>query len=684
MNRDTPSWLLKQGELYDALNIIFDRPGVARQRGPSTALSALGAVSAFCTILGFCYSQDGTAIEELYGANGKDGIVTSINKTTGAFLNLTPGAITAGSVLGRPVRHFGYVHFPHVVTATGLRKSLVLAGQVTGTAFTNGVVAQCTANNQQITLTGVDVTTNIRVGQLIHILNAVGATRDHTCRVVSVDTTKLFTVWPMPPFTDAAIGVGNLLGGVSGVLPAGICAASFQNRLVFGNCNDMASVGQTLIADRRIYYSPLITETATFGGQTLSGTIFNNPAAWPALNFIDIPGADPIIAMEPVSDNELLILTSTHPVVFRGNLVTQAATTVPQVTFDISDINQPFGCLSDLSVHRTPRGIVWAGPNGIYAYTGGGHIDELTKGKISTFWRSLVRGSSFAIHGATYVRGHYVISGTSGGSTFALCCNMDTLAWSRFTGTGTDIFFGVARPTDASQVFVARWWDTTGAAPTHTNGQVIRIESFFDPYTAGTAKLDSDSTAVAFSITSRVLDGDSETQKIQSRMTVRYQSACTGTTGSTTLTAQSRIDAAEITSQAVRTLGTLSSTEPRTISAATNATPVVCTTSVVHNYQTDDYVDINGATGMPGINGRWRITVLSTTTFSLNGSSASTAYTASSASVKKLTESDYQTNTLDQGQGVSFTIFSTNVINNFELHGLRVAYYERAAPVMSA
>lgn len=677
MIRDVPSWLLPPGALYDALNLVFDRPGVARHRGGSTAIFA-GAQTAFCQSLGFCYSQDGTPIEELYGIDGKGGIVYNINKTTGAAVSVGSG-VTVNSIPARTVRHFGFLYMPHV-TPTGLRRAAGVAGQQLVSTFVSAVAASVTANNQQVTLTGADVTTNIRAGALVNIITA---TRNHTARVVSVDTTKLFTIWPMPTFTDAAVPIAGVLTGALGVGPGGACGASFQNRLLYGNTNDLASVSQALVSDRRVYYSPLPTESlVNSGGLTVTGSIWGAPTNWPALNFFDVPGADPIVAMEPVSDNELLILTSTHPVIFRGNLVTQTSTTVPQVTFDISEINQPTGCLSDLTVHRTPRGVVWAGANGIYAYDGSTQIKDLTKGKISTLWRSLVRGASFAIHGAAYVRGHYVISGSSAGSTFALACNMDDLQWSRLSGVGTDNFLGVSRPTDASQVFAARWWDQTGAAPSHTNGQVVRLESMLDPYAAGSTKTDADGTAVPLSLTSRVLDGDSESQKIQARMTARYQAASPAV--SIALTAQSRIDASEITTQAVRALGSLSSTEPRTISAATNATPIACTTSVAHGFQSDDFVDINGALVLTAMNGRWRVTVTGATTFTLNGSTGNGAYTASSASVKKLSESDFVTNTLDQGQGVSFVIASTGTVNNFELHGLRVAYYERADPVMSA
>jgi hypothetical protein len=55
------------------------------------------------------------------------------------------------------------------------------------------------------------------------------------------------------------------------------------------------------------------------------------------------------------------------------------------------------------------------------------------------------------------------------------------------------------------------------------------------------------------------------------------------------------------------------------ISAATAANPVEVTTDAAHGFATGDSVYVDGATGMDGINGQWTITVLTTTTFELDG-----------------------------------------------------------------
>lgn len=55
----------------------------------------------------------------------------------------------------------------------------------------------------------------------------------------------------------------------------------------------------------------------------------------------------------------------------------------------------------------------------------------------------------------------------------------------------------------------------------------------------------------------------------------------------------------------------------RTITNATNSTPIVITTSTPHGMSTDQRYTIRGVSGNTATNGRFNITVLSTTTFSL-------------------------------------------------------------------
>lgn len=688
MVRDIPSQALPNGAVYDSLNLLNDVPGIMRQRGGTTSLGSTAA--AFCQSIGWAYSKDATTIEQLYGIDGKGEEIYAINSTTGASTALA--SLSGGStfVAGRPVAHFGFLTFPYLESG-GTRRNCTVAGQgVAGAGFTNAATVSVSAGNQQLTLSGSDTTTNVKVGAVIWI-DDTAASLWYFGRVVSVDSSKLFTVWPTPTWTNAAVSIGFVTTFPNSPLSnskSGLCAASFQNRLLYGNCMDLGSTNQSLIADRRVYYSPLPTELTPLPSAPsifATGASYGATNFWPLLNFFDIPGSDPIVAMEPISDGELVIFTGRDLIIFEGNLVTELATTSPTITWDVYPLDTTYGCLSDLSVQRTPVGIMWAGNEGVFAYwpplrkspakTG---VRNLMSGKIQNYWTELTSHSDFAIHGAAYVRNHYVVSGFANGATFGLAVNVMNDDWTRLSGAGTDIFNGASRPSVPQQVFAARWWDQTGAAPSMTNGQVVRLESMFNPYVAGASKTDADGSTVPVSVTSRVITAGGEDQLLFQRGTVRYQQS--STTAACTVTAQSKIDAADIDASSVRSLGSLSSTATGTITNATNANPITVTTSAAHGLQTDDFVDVDAVGGNVNANGRWRIAVTGSTTFTLVGGIGNAAYT-SGGKVKKLTESDFTISSLNAGQGASLTIAGSP--NNFELHGIALDVLAKQ-PVMSA
>lgn len=668
--KDIAAWQLPRGALSDALNMIFDQPGIARQRGGVTALVA-GAQTASPTSFGFCYSQDGTPIEELYGFNGKTGDIVVINKTTGAFTTVLASGNTNITV-GRAARHFGFAIFP--TRGASFRHGYALAGQTSTTTFVSTAAVTLTVGQQQITLGGADLTTNLKVGAIITAGNASNA---YYGRIVSIDTTTKFTVWPAPPVTFTTSAAGLTAAPAMSNL-GGACATSFQNRLLYGNTNDLSSTGKTLSSDRRIYYSPLPTETVVdpTGVVTYSGSHYVNAEIWPAKNFIELSGGGPIVAMEPVDNDELLILTTDGAWIFRGELATQTTTFAPGVTFDLFPLNTTAGCLSDLSVQRTPQGIVWASSEGIMIYRGGGKIDNLTEERIHTEWIRLTNVASFAIHGAGYVGNHYIITGApgyAGAVSFAWAVNLNGNAWGNLGNI--DWFYSVARPTNPAQVYGLRWWLQSGAAPSMTNGQTHRIDSIFAADVWGQTKTDGASSFVPILCNTRVLTDDPQVMRILRLISARYQADFVGGSGSLSVAVGGRLDASETAGVEVTSVGVLSNTAALTLSGATNATPIVITTTINHGYQSEDEVDIH-CTGNLAANGRWRITVLSATTFSLNQSIGSGVF--GSGDVKKVTEQTFTAAALglDMGQGHWVSINNSNAINRFELHGLRMSVME--------
>lgn len=73
---------------------------------------------------------------------------------------------------------------------------------------------------------------------------------------------------------------------------------------------------------------------------------------------------------------------------------------------------------------------------------------------------------------------------------------------------------------------------------------------------------------------------------------------------------------------------------PLVISAATNATPIVCTTAT-HGFSVGDVVTITGALGNTAANGTWVLSAVTGTTFTLTDSVGNGTYTANSGYVNK-------------------------------------------------
>lgn len=65
------------------------------------------------------------------------------------------------------------------------------------------------------------------------------------------------------------------------------------------------------------------------------------------------------------------------------------------------------------------------------------------------------------------------------------------------------------------------------------------------------------------------------------------------------------------------------------ITGATNATPIVVSTSLAHGYSTGDVIQLSGATGNTATNGVFKVTVTSSTQFSLDDSSGNGTYGSS-------------------------------------------------------
>jgi hypothetical protein len=92
------------------------------------------------------------------------------------------------------------------------------------------------------------------------------------------------------------------------------------------------------------------------------------------------------------------------------------------------------------------------------------------------------------------------------------------------------------------------------------------------------------------------------------------------------------------------------------VTAATNASPIVITTATPHGYTTGQTVSIVGGAGNVIMNGQWTITVTGPTTFSLTGSTGNGTYTGGATVYNAFPNDGYQgVFTYGMAQAASYT-----------------------------
>lgn len=93
------------------------------------------------------------------------------------------------------------------------------------------------------------------------------------------------------------------------------------------------------------------------------------------------------------------------------------------------------------------------------------------------------------------------------------------------------------------------------------------------------------------------------------------------------------------------------------VTTATNASPIVVTSSTNHNLVSGQLVTINGVTGNTNANGTWPIIVISPTAFSLTGSTGNGTYVSGG---NIFTPADFSTLTWDETNNVWRFVLNTN------------------------
>lgn len=641
-NQDEDSNLLAEGFCFSSKNFLFDKIGIARKRG---GISGVGATTNYGgDNVGVLLKDDGT--EQMYarGYSGGASAFSLVNSGTGAFSGALSGV---GELLpdgGRPFQHYGYLMFP-CYDSTGAISSVASAMGFAGASptsaytFVTPASVAMVAGDKRITCAVADnPLTNLVVGQTIYIQYGTAFQNFYVGRITRLVSTTAFEVFPTPvratagtaiTVTTRGFAAPSQSIGIGQQEPAYIGSKfgmSFQGRVVLANLSisDAGHFGRFEANPRGIAFSTVLLEqpispTVSIPINEYSGALWVQNAGYPKLNTFNIPAQEAITAISPTGFGDAVIFSAFRTFRLTGNLTTQFGTE-QSITWAVREVPNSVGCISERSMQRTPRGIVFAHDSGIYT-TDGTSMHPLMYKRIQDYWKAL-QGPSFKIYGCALIRGnHYYICGVDGvGAPWGLLCNLDNLAWSVLSGKASAPASWLINSSwqdfsDTSRVWALKWWNQGGAAPSMTGGQLLQLETMFVPTAANRA--DSDGTTVNFEyITPPYVEGSPTLQKDWLAATVQYNNKGGA---AVSVVPQFFLDSMDVVPGSGLAFA-LQRQDGYTVTGATTAAPVVITIGAGHDLKVDGWVRVLNVGGMSELNGLWRIQAVTATTVTLVGS----------------------------------------------------------------
>lgn len=661
MNQDEASQLLGEGFVYSARNFLFDKIGIARKRGGITGLGATATYDA--DQLGAMITDQGTMRMYARARQVSSNALYYVNPATGALTGLTAVSFTTIPD-GRPFTHYGFMGWPGWQNDSSPQESSpIWVGGATGAAtprtFTTPASIVLTAGDKRVTCAAADSpTTLMEIGQIIEFIPNGGPITYYVGRVTKLISTTSFEVYPTPGISMTGAGVFSVRtfnGGGSTAVTTNVqgakCGMSFQGRVCLGNISrEIFSPNRIEIYPRRVIFSTTLLEGDVTGSVTrlVNGAHWLSPNGYPDLNYFDVPAQEAVTAMTPTGFGDALIFTAYRTYRLTGNLTTQFGTE-QSVTWAPREIPNSVGCMSERSMQRTPRGVVFAHDSGIYT-TDGSSMQPLMYERMQNYWNALASGTSFEIYGSALIRGnHYYLCGVSGGVFWALVVNLDTLAWGTIDGKATTPASWIINSSAQDPSNPTRAWGLkyqAGSGVSMTGGQLVKLDDMFRPTSANRA--DSDTTTVTAEIITRPYTEDSPgVQKVWQDATITYNN-----NGGTDVrvTPGFVLESADLVA-AASGFTNLDQQDVLAITAASNATPIVITTAA-HNIRVDTWVRVSGVTGNTAANGPWRVQAVTGTTITLMGSIGNGAY-VSGGTVRAMDQRDISL--LAQARGAQTT-----------------------------
>lgn len=689
--------LLPEGYVYSCRNMLFDKLGVPRKRG---GILGVGATTTYQGDHILAYALESGALR-VYASQGAGAAIYYIDTTTGAYTSLNPGSFTSALVNeGRGFTHYGFVGFPGWQPDTTLFEASTAwvagaTGAVADHTFGTPTSVVVTAGDKRIVCAAGDSpTTLLQVGQIFEVLPNGANVTSYIGRVTRLVSTTAFEVYPTPPvsMTGAAVLSARAFAAGSGQNTASAIigsklAMSFQGRVVLANISrETVAPSRVELYPRRVWFSSTLLEGDTMATalNVVSGAVWLTPHGYPDLNYFDIPAQEAITAITPTGSGEALIFTGFRAYRLTGNLSTQYGTE-QSITWAPREIPNSVGCMSERSLQRTPRGVIFAHDSGVYT-TDGNSMQPIMYKRIANYWNTLAQATDFTIYGSALVRGnHYFICGVSNSLFWALMVNLDTLAWGPISGKANApasflLNSAAQDPTNPTRCWGLKWYGQGGAV-SMPGGQLVKLDTMFTPSSANRA--DSDNTNVTYDLTTMPYTENSPTlQKTWYDATVEYNNAGGA---SVAVTPGFVIDSADMATVAAGPTG-LDQQDVYTVTAASNAIPIVLTIGS-HGLRIDSWVRVAGVTGNTAANGLYRVQAVSGTTITLMGSSGNAAW-ISGGTVRAVDQRDISllnqalvsTNTGQSYAAVAYKFSDSLGSDSFEILGITHTWEDRDDP----
>lgn len=529
-----PSSLVPEGALRFASDVLLDKIGTIRRRGGITSPTG-STLTPTLTQLGAFQSgtlEDSRAIYGLPATAVSVGLkINSINTSTGAFtaMQATLPAFSQAITSGRPFKHFANLLFPQVNQAgAAFSMPVVVGGATTTKTATTGTAGTVTAGSDSITgLVAINPTTQMELGGYVYVTDGSGTKNVYLGRVTELTSSSACKVEPAPTrsFTATSVIFQTTWSPVTsaGTRRGGVVGCSFQNRILLAVVHDYGA-GSPAIRPRRVIYTILPNETssldaavpqATDGYKQLLCTAFEDN------NYFEIPSADPITALAPIGEGELIIFTKSECFRLTGVLTTQNSNTEPGAPpFDVRRISSTIGCISENSIQQTKLGLVFAAKDGVYSYDGS-QFHPLMLGKVLNDYRAELAAAGAVTGSALLSPNHYMLSFS--GFFYGYVVHLDMLAWVTISGGPQSIFDSCIDPTDATgqTVWAIRWYNT--ASPVNqVGGQLVKPSAVF-----AAADTDCNAQAVVGVADTRYFT-ETDTETIKNFRRSQFEFAATG------------------------------------------------------------------------------------------------------------------------------------------------------------